>query len=155
MAQEQPVENLQHIFRTHAGPNFHCKRLAGVFIQNREHLVAPPIAQLVVNEIDAPDMVGMRRSEPNDRTVLVVQATLLLVPLRELQTFLPPQPFYLLVIDTPALNPKQLRHLTVAIPAIALGQTDHGQSKSIIVLLYGLVLHGAACKSDHLAGATL
>ncbi len=27
MAQEQPVENLQHIFRTHAGPNFHCKRL--------------------------------------------------------------------------------------------------------------------------------
>ena len=79
MAQEEPAAD------------FYCQCLAGVFIQDSQHPLAAPIAELVVDEIDAPDVVRMRRSQPDDRAVLVMQATLPLVPLWKLQPFLAPE----------------------------------------------------------------
>nr|WP_068317698.1 hypothetical protein [Aliiruegeria sabulilitoris] len=102
--------------------------------------------------IDAPDVIGVRRSQSNDRAVLVIEAALLLVTLRLLEAFLAPEPLHLLVVDAPALDPQQLCHLSIAITPIALRQSDHGKPQLIVVLFDSPVLHGTAGKSDHLAG---
>ena len=85
----------------------------------------------------------------------MVEAPFLLVPLRELQPFLAPQPLDLLVIDPPAFDPQQFSHLAVAIPAITLCQADHREPQGIVILLDGLVLHGTAGEADYPAGPTL
>jgi hypothetical protein len=62
VAQEQRVQSFQHILGTHSGANSHSQGLAGILVENGQHLVAPTIAGLVVHEVDAPDVVRMRRS---------------------------------------------------------------------------------------------
>ena len=42
------------------------ERLARVFIKNRQHLVRPAIAGLVVDKINLPDMVREVRPQPDD-----------------------------------------------------------------------------------------
>jgi hypothetical protein len=73
-----------------------------------------------VDEIYAPDVVLIPGTQPDDRAVLVIEAFPLLVTLRYLEALFPPQPFYLLVIDLPAFNAKQLGNLPVAIIAAIL-----------------------------------
>ena len=97
----------------------------------------------------------MHRSQPDDRAVLVVEASLLLVALRLLQPFLAPEPLHLLVIDPPSLDPQKFGHLAIAVPAIALRQPDHGEPQLIVIPLDGPVLHETAGKADHLARPTL
>lgn len=46
---------------------------AGVFIQHRQHLVGPSVAQLIVDKVDAPDVIGILWAQPDDGTVFVVQ----------------------------------------------------------------------------------
>jgi hypothetical protein len=60
----------------------------GIFIQDGQHFVAAPVTQLVVNEVYRPNVVGMRRTEANDRTVFMVKPPSLFVPLRQSQPFL-------------------------------------------------------------------
>jgi hypothetical protein len=52
-----------------------------------------------MDEIYAPDMVLILGAQPDDRAVLVIEALPLPMTLRYLETLLPPQPFYLFVID--------------------------------------------------------
>jgi len=93
---------------TSSAPHSYCNRhaqcLAGIFIKNSQHLVSTPVAQLVVHEVDAPHMVRMRRAQPDNRAVLVIQASAFLMPLRQLQPLFPPQSLNLLVVHLPALD---------------------------------------------------
>ena len=66
VAQDEPVEDLQHIAGRHPDADLHGQGLAGVLVEHRQHLVTTTVAQLVVNEIDAPGVIGMRWSEPDD-----------------------------------------------------------------------------------------
>ena len=50
-----------------------------------------------------------------------------LVPMRLLQTFFFPEAFNLLVIYPPTFDAKQLRDFAIAIAAVLLRQTDHGE----------------------------
>jgi len=59
-----------------------------------------------MDEIYAPEMVLITGARPDDRAVLVIEALPLPMTLRYLETLLPPQPFYLLVIDLLAFNAK-------------------------------------------------
>jgi hypothetical protein len=68
-----------------------------------------------VNEINTPDMVGMRRPGPDDRAVLVKEPPLPLMPPRKLQPFLAPEALNLLVVDLPALDAQQFGYLVVAV----------------------------------------
>jgi hypothetical protein len=77
-----------------------------------------------VDEVDAPDVVRVHRPEPDDRAVLVVEPSTLLVSLRQLQPFLSPDPLDLLVIDLPAFDAQELCDLAIAVPAVLLGQSD-------------------------------
>ena len=100
----------EHRFSSHPGAYRHCQGLPGVLIQHREHLVAAPIAELVVYEVYCPDVVWMGWSQPDDGTVLVVKPSSLLVSLWKLYSFLTPEPLDLLVIDPPALDVKQFQY---------------------------------------------
>ena len=60
------------------------------------------------------------------------------------------------MIDDPTLYPKQLGNLTVAIPTILLGQSDHRQPKIFIIALNcGSVSLGATGKTNRFAGSSL
>jgi nitrogen fixation protein len=61
-----------------------------------------------MDEIYAPDMVLISGAQPDDGTVLVIEALPFLVTLRYLEALFPPQPFYLLVVYLPAFDLEQL-----------------------------------------------
>ena len=58
VAQEQRVQRLKNIISTHSDTNDHSQGLTGILVQDGQHLVAATVAELVVYEVDAPDMVG-------------------------------------------------------------------------------------------------
>ncbi len=84
MPQKQRIKRFEDVVGAHLCPDAHCHGLPGIFIQNGKHLVAPPVAELVVDEVDGPDVVRMGGPQPDDRAVLVVEPLALLVALREL-----------------------------------------------------------------------
>jgi hypothetical protein len=90
-------------------------------------------------------MVRVRRLQPNNGAVLVIQPLALPVPMRQLQTFFLPKAFHLLVIDVPAFDAQQLGHLAISVPAILLGQTNHCEPQRVVILGRGFVLQRAAC----------
>jgi hypothetical protein len=60
------------------------------------------------------------------------------------------------MIDGPALHPKQLSNLAVAIPAIPLGQSDHRQTqRAIVILVMCNVALGTPSKANRFAGSPL
>ena len=77
-----------------------------------------------MNKVDAPDVIGILRPQADNRTVFVIEPFALFVTLRQLQTFLTPDPLNPLVIDVPALDLQQLCNLAITVPAILLGQSD-------------------------------
>ena len=152
--EEQGIESIQHLGMAHLGSDGDAKRLAGVFIDNRQDLVTAAAAQLVVDEVNAPDMVRILRSQPNDGAVLVVKPPPPLVAMRQLQALFPLQALDLLVIDRPALDTKKLGDLAVTVAAILLGQPDWGQAQCVIILWSRLVAQGAPRQADRFAGSS-
>jgi len=108
-----------------------------------------------MDEIYAPDMVLISGAQPDDRAVLVIEALPLPVTLRYLETLFPPQPFYLLVIDLPAFNAKQLGNLPIAIAAILLCQSDQSQPKAVIIFRACLIALCGPCHADRSASPPL
>ena len=153
--EEQGIESIQNLGMAHLGSDGDAKRLAGVFIEDGEHLVTAAAAQLVVDEVNAPDMVRILRSQPNDGAVLVVKPPAPLVAMWQLQALFPPQALDLLVIDRPALDTKKLGDVAVTVAAILLGQPDQGQAQFVIILWSRLVAQGAPCQDDRFAGSSL
>ena len=66
MPQEQRLERFQDIAGSHPCPDGHRQSLSRELIQNRQHLIAASVAELVVYEVDGPDMVGMRRPQADN-----------------------------------------------------------------------------------------
>ena len=88
--QQQRIERLQNLRRAHLRGNAHAQGLSRVFIEHGQHLVGAPIAELVVDEVDRPDVVFVFRSQPDHRRVVMIEPLTLLVPLWKLQAFLAP-----------------------------------------------------------------
>ncbi len=84
------VQCVENIVRSHLRSYRYAQRLTGVFIQNRQHFVTAPIAELIVNEVDGPDMVGVCGPQPYDRAVLMIKPPPLLMPVGQLQAFFAP-----------------------------------------------------------------
>jgi len=152
MAQEQPVEHVQHVIRGHLRSYLHGQGLAGELVEYCEHLVAAAIAELVVDEVDAPDVVRMGRPESDDGAVLVVEPSPPLVSLRQLQPFLTPDPLDLLVIDPPAFDAQQFGDLAIAVSSVLLGQSEQRQTESVIIPRGWLILQRVARQADDPAG---
>ena len=139
----------------HLGGNDDTQGLARVLIKDGEHLIATATAQFVVDEVNAPDVVRMLRPQPNDRAVLVIEPFTSLVAIRQSQTFFPPQPLNLLVLDDPAFDTKKLGDLAITVTAILLGQPDQCQAEFVIILWCCLVAQRAPRQADRFAGSSL
>ena len=155
MLHRQPVQNIQNIVGVHLGPHRRAKRFTGVLIKHGEHLVAPPIAELVMHEVNRPDMIGMCRPQPDDRAVLVIEPPSLLMPMGKLQTFFAPQTLNLLVIDLPAFHAQQSRYLSIPVSPVLLGQPDHRQAQSVIIVRPGLISQARPRHTQHSTGPAL
>ncbi|MEM6758507.1 MAG: hypothetical protein AAF601_03410 [Pseudomonadota bacterium] len=105
-----------------------------------------------MHKIDAPDVIGILRSEPDDRAVLAVQPFAFLVSLWGLQAFFA-HSFDLFMIDCPAFDTQQLGDLAVALAPVLFGQPDHCQTQRLIILWGHPVLKRTARQPDHTAGA--
>ena len=108
-----------------------------------------------MHEVDAPDVVRMGRPQPNDRAVLVVEPTALLMTLRQLKPLFAPDPLNLLVVHLPAFDTQQFRYLAIAVAPISLRQPDQGEPESIIIFSGRLVLQGTTRQANHPAGPPL
>ena len=142
VAQEQRVQRLKHIVSPHPGTNRHSQRLPRVLIQDGQHLVAPTVVELVVHEVDGPDVIGMGRAQPDDQAVLVIEPSALSVPLRQQKALFAPGPLNLLVVYLPAFNMQQLGNLAIAVAPILLRQPDQCQPQSIVIFVLGLLIAG-------------
>lgn len=80
-----------------------------------------------MDEVDAPDVVGVLRSQPDDRAVLVIKPFAFLVAGRKLKAFFAPQALNFLVIDVPAFDLKKLCYLPISISSVLLGEADQRQ----------------------------
>jgi len=127
MLQQEWVKCFQHLCRAHPWFCNHTQSLTGIFINHSQHLIASATAQLVVNKINAPDMVRMFGSQADDRAVLVIQAFAFLVTLGKLQPLLTPDPLHFLVIDPPAFYTQKSRYLAITVPTIFLGKPNECQ----------------------------
>ena len=90
MLHHKPVQHIQNIGCVPLWPHRHAERLTGVFIKHCEHFVRPPTAELVMHEVNCPDVAGMRWPQPDDRTICMIEPPSLLMPMRQLQTFFAP-----------------------------------------------------------------
>ena len=108
-----------------------------------------------MHEVDAPDVVRMGRPQPDDRAVLVVEPTALLMTLRQLKPLFAPDPLNLLVVHLPAFDTQQFRYLAIAVAPISLRQPDQGEPESIIIFSGRLVLQGTTRQANHPAGPPL
>jgi len=108
-----------------------------------------------VYKVDAPDVVRMGRPQPYDRSILVVEPSALLVPLRQLQAFFAPDPLNLLVVHLPTFDAQQFGYLAIAVAPVLLGQLDQGQSQSIIISAGRSVLQRTSRQANYPAGPPL
>ncbi len=60
----------------------------------------------------------MRRTQADDRAVLVIEPLAPLVAMRQLQALLPPKAFHFLVVYVPAFDTQQLGDLAVFIATV-------------------------------------
>jgi len=66
-------------------------------------------------------MVRVLRPQADNRCIVAIKPLAAFMPVRQLQAFLAPNPFDLLVIDDPAFGPQKLADLAVAVAAILFG----------------------------------
>lgn len=155
VAQQKRIERFENVVGSHPGAHRHRQRLPRELIENRQHLIGPPVAELVVYEVDGPDMVRMRGPQADDRAVLVIEPLALFVALRKLQPFLAPESLDLLVIDPPTFDVKQLGDLAIAISTVLLRQPDNCQTQRIVISGGWSILQGAPREADHPARPSL
>ncbi len=86
-----------------------------------------------MDEVYAPDVVEIFRSQTDNRTVFMIKPLSFLVALRQFQAFFAPYPLNPLVIDVPAFDLQQFCNLAVPVPAILLGKPDQSQPKAVLI----------------------
>jgi hypothetical protein len=80
VSQEQRIKRFQDLFRTHPAGDCDAQGFSRVLIEHRQHLVGSAGAELVVDKIDRPDVIGVQGPEPDHRGVAMIQPLALLVP---------------------------------------------------------------------------
>ena len=148
--EDEPIKDIEHLCRAHPILDLNTQGFAGVFIEHGQHLVRSATGQAIMHEVDAPDMVLVKRAKPDDRTVLMVQPLALSLTLRELQAFLSPKPGHLLCVDRPTFNAKQFCNLAIPVPTVLFGQPDHRQTQIMIILAWdsGSVIEAGSGQTD-------
>jgi len=151
-AEQQRIKRLKDFGRAHPGGNLHAQRFAGIFVENGQHLVGSTVTQLVVDKVDRPDMVWIKRSQADNRRIVMIKSLAAFMPMRQLQAFFTPDPLDFLVIDDPAFGSQELTHLPVPVAAVLFGEPDQGQTQVVFMPRDGLIAQAAAGNAEDLTG---
>ena len=155
VAQKPRVQRLKYTVSPHQVTNRHSQRFPRVLVQDGQHLVTPIVVELVVHEVDGPDVIGMGRAQPDDQAVLVIELSALSMPPRQRKALFAQDPLNLLVVHLPAFDMQQLGNLTIAVAPILLRQPDKRQPQSIVIFGVLSILQGASRQTNHPAGPFL
>ena len=71
-----------------------------------------------MDEVYRPDMIGVLGSQTDNRSIVMIEPLAALLPVRQLQAFLTPDPRNFLVIDRSALSPQKFADLPISVVAI-------------------------------------
>ncbi len=94
-----------------------------MLIQDVQRTEDLSVLRPAMNEVVAPDMIAMLRSETDTRSVIQPEPPLLRLFLGNLQPLTPLQPFHPLVVHLPARFSQQGRDATVAVAAVLAHKT--------------------------------
>lgn len=101
---EQIAKSLQDILALEASRHVDRQALTGVLVDERQHSNRSAITRKVRHEVIAPDVIFVRRTQPEARSISQPQTLPLGLFLRDFQTFLTPQPLDPLMIHTPTFS---------------------------------------------------
>ena len=122
---EQVRQRLEHVGGSQVPRHHERQALARVLVHDREDLHRPAIPRPVTHEVIRPDVMPVRRPQPEARAVREPQAPPFRLLQRHLQPFASPEPRHPLVVHPPALPPQQSRHRPVPVAAILTRQRGH------------------------------
>src|SRR5690606_24251797 len=123
-----------------------CKAFPGELVDDVEHAESPAIVGPTLDEVIGPDMVWMLGPQPDARSVIQPEPTLLRLFGRNLQPLLSPNALDPLVVDHPAhLAAQKLGDLAIAVAAILAGQCNDvlGQLLLVVPTAGNAALRGA------------
>ena len=156
MPQHQPGQHPQNVPRALLTGHLDRQALAGELVDHRQELQGPAFAGPLEHEVVRPNVVAIRRSEPDTGPVIEPQPTALGMSDGHLQPLPSPDPLHSLVIHSPAISRQQGRDPPVAIPPVFAGQRDDvGGQNRLVVCHPGRVSLGASHLSQHTARPTL
>lgn len=111
----------------------HEQALPRMFIDQVEKPYTATIMRPRANEVVAPHVVAMCRSEPHTRAVVEPQTSSWLLLLRYLQPFATPDTLYAILTHPPTRSPQQRRDSAVPITTVLAGKLDDRLRECIFV----------------------
>ena len=131
--EEEIGERHEHLVARDAALDNDRQTLAGVLVDHCEQLQGAAVAGVLTDEVVGPDVVAVLGPQPDAGAVGEPQAAALGVPLRDLETFGPPDALDALHVQLPAGHLQQVGDTPVAVAAEGARQTDHGRGQGVLV----------------------
>jgi hypothetical protein len=132
------------------------ERLPGVFVDDVERSIDPPVSGAILDEVIGPNVVGPLRPKTHAGAIVQPEPPFLLLFLRNLQPFTSPDAFDPFVVHTPARIGQKAGDHPISIAAIFVCQLNDvvGQPFFISAAVRHLTLRGSML-TQSAAGAAL
>ena len=72
------------LFRAYLGVHSYTLSFAGIFVQHGLHFIGPIVAQFIVDEVYAPDMIWALCPQTDRRTILEIKPLMFVMPVWQL-----------------------------------------------------------------------
>src|ERR1700722_3525068 len=107
----------------------------GVFVDEVEHPIFPPLVGTVFDEVIGPDMIGPLGAQTDAGSVVEPEPAPFGLPGGDFQPLAPPDPLDPFVVDDPACHRSQhFRDLPIAVAAILEGLFESGGGQPLPVV---------------------
>jgi len=135
--QEQLSQDQQHVVRADPAGHYRGQTLARVLVEHSENPKGPSVVRPICHEVIRPDVMAVCGPEPEARPISAPQSGSLRLLVRHLEAFVPPNRIHAILSHVPALASQEIRHRTVAVPPILLGEGDDplAQPRSLVIRL--------------------
>ena len=156
MPEKQLCQGLQNrlVVQPPLGPD--RQALPGVLVDHRQHPEGPAVFGTVHDEVIGPDMVPIRRPEPDAGAVIQPEPDPFGLFVEYLEPLPAPGSLHALVVHVPALVPEKGRYPPVAVAAVLSGQVeDRPCQGGLVVTLDQCPALGRSGLTDDLAGPPL
>src|SRR5712692_7137760 len=121
---EQIRQDQQHVLRADPSSHYRGQPLARIRVENIENPKGPAVVRPIRHEVLRPDVMALCGPPPQARPLGAPKSGSLRLLRGHVEAFVPPHCVHALFAHVPALTPQAIRHGSVAIPPVLLGQCD-------------------------------